>query len=252
VPGEYEVIFSSKPSQVARKIVAKCGYLMRQGKLRLSESPCFLGMVPYEQVDVQENTDTVYIKILDFDKYGVGDYGFEIPGGWPHYDGLLTAHEIAENRSRVTAELHTEFAEKLWKMLYDELVRDGWIEVEQPESDKSADDKLNGCDQNRLIVCVGAGLAPAPDAPALPTSGAGGGRGTPARLRKQIEDSFSDEELRTLCFDIEVDYESLPAQGKAGKARELVACLDRRGRIPDLIAECSKLRPNVSWGDKPE
>ena len=35
-------------------------------------------------------------------------------------------------------------------------------------------------------------------------------------------DRFSEEELRTLCFFLEVDYNSLPADGKAGKARELV------------------------------
>ena len=55
-----------------------------------------------------------------------------------------------------------------------------------------------------------------------------------SQLRQNIIDRFSDEELRDLCVDLGIDYESLPAQGKAGKARELVAYCERRGRIPEL------------------
>lgn len=71
-----------------------------------------------------------------------------------------------------------------------------------------------------------------------------------ARLRQRLVDSFSDEELRTLCFDLGVEYENLPAQGKAGKARELTAHLDRTGDLPKLIEKCHRLRPNVSWKDE--
>ncbi len=73
-----------------------------------------------------------------------------------------------------------------------------------------------------------------------------------ARLRQNLIDRFSEEELRDLCFDLGVDYESLPAQGKAGKARELIAHLDRLSCIPDLIARCSQLRPQASWVDAPD
>jgi len=70
-----------------------------------------------------------------------------------------------------------------------------------------------------------------------------------ARLRQALTTHFSAEELRTLCFDLGVDYENLAGEGKADTARELVAHLERHGRIPDLIAIASKQRPNVSWGD---
>ncbi len=66
-------------------------------------------------------------------------------------------------------------------------------------------------------------------------------------LRREIVEHFNDEELRTLCFDIGADYESLPAQGKEGKARELIALQQRLGRLADLIAACRAARPNVKW-----
>jgi len=68
-----------------------------------------------------------------------------------------------------------------------------------------------------------------------------------SELRQQLVDRFNEEELRTLSFDLAVDYESLPAQGKAGKARELIAFLERTGRLPELTAACARARPALSW-----
>jgi hypothetical protein len=73
-----------------------------------------------------------------------------------------------------------------------------------------------------------------------------------ARLRQELTDHFSEEELRTLCFDMALDYESLPAQGKAGKAREIVAQVERNDATTKLIEQCRLLRPNVPWMDMPE
>jgi len=53
----------------------------------------------------------------------------------------------------------------------------------------------------------------------------------------------TEEELRTLCADLGVNYDDLPAQGRANKARELVACLERLSRIPDLEALLARPRP---------
>lgn len=69
-------------------------------------------------------------------------------------------------------------------------------------------------------------------------------------LRQNLTDAFNEGELRTLCFDLQVDYESLPGQGKADKARELVSYLDRRGLVPELVAKCRELRPSILWEDK--
>jgi len=56
----------------------------------------------------------------------------------------------------------------------------------------------------------------------------------------------TEEELRTLCADLGVNYDDLPAQGRANKARELVACLERLSRIPDLEALLARPRPRTT------
>jgi WD40 repeat protein len=71
-------------------------------------------------------------------------------------------------------------------------------------------------------------------------------------LRQKVVAHFEDEELRDLCFDLGVEYKGLPGEGATAKARELIAHLDRVGRIPELIKKCRKLRPGVSWwGESP-
>lgn len=69
-------------------------------------------------------------------------------------------------------------------------------------------------------------------------------RGT---LRKVLNDSFNEDELRDLCFDLQIDYDSLPGSGKAAKARELVTYSERHGRYADLVRRVKELRQNVSW-----
>ena len=49
-----------------------------------------------------------------------------------------------------------------------------------------------------------------------------------------------------------LDYESLPAQGKAGKAREIVAYCERSNNIFHLAEQCRQLRPNGPWDEMPE
>jgi hypothetical protein len=66
-------------------------------------------------------------------------------------------------------------------------------------------------------------------------------------LRRLLIEHFDVEDLRTLCFDLGEDYDSLRGEGKAGRARELVAHLERCGRISELVALGSAMRPNASW-----
>ena len=53
-------------------------------------------------------------------------------------------------------------------------------------------------------------------------------------LRDILVTYFNDGELRDLCFDLGIDYENLGGEGKAGKARELVAYCVRHNRLTDL------------------
>jgi hypothetical protein len=69
------------------------------------------------------------------------------------------------------------------------------------------------------------------------------------KFRRLIDTHFNNEELRTLCFDLEVDYESLGGEGKMGKIRELIAHMKRFHRIEELLKYLRTERPNVSWPD---
>ena len=62
-----------------------------------------------------------------------------------------------------------------------------------------------------------------------------------------IKDSFDDEELREVCFEIDVNYEDLPAVGRAGKARELILVCEKDGRLPVLLAHLANKRPRTNW-----
>jgi len=66
-------------------------------------------------------------------------------------------------------------------------------------------------------------------------------------LREQVlARCGTEEELRTLCADLSVNYDDLPVQGRANKACELVAWLGRRGRLPDLEALLARPRPRTT------
>lgn len=67
------------------------------------------------------------------------------------------------------------------------------------------------------------------------------------RLHENLAHYFSAEDLQTLCFGLNVDFDDLPGEGKRAKARELVMYMERRGRTADLISRAKKDRPHVSW-----
>ncbi len=68
-----------------------------------------------------------------------------------------------------------------------------------------------------------------------------------SRLFQILTERFNQDELRTLCFELPVDYDSLTGEGLAGKARELVALLKRHERIRDLIRIGHRMRPDIDW-----
>ena len=68
-----------------------------------------------------------------------------------------------------------------------------------------------------------------------------------SKLRELLTKRFDLEELRSLVFDLGIDYDSLRGEGQAAKARELVAYLERRDRVLDLVELGQKLRSDVPW-----
>lgn len=66
-----------------------------------------------------------------------------------------------------------------------------------------------------------------------------------ATLRRKLANYFSDDELRTLCFDLEIDYDNLGGEGKDGKTRELVVFCERTDRLLRLSEYAREIRPNA-------
>jgi hypothetical protein len=64
-------------------------------------------------------------------------------------------------------------------------------------------------------------------------------------LRQALIEYFDESELRTLCFDLGVDYDGLSGIGKADKARELVGHFWRRGHLMILAQMIEVLRSDT-------
>ncbi len=71
------------------------------------------------------------------------------------------------------------------------------------------------------------------------------------QLRQILATRFDTTELRTLCFELDVEYSNLPGRSKAEKEQELIVYLERRQRLPDLVKVGQQLRPDIDWGDTP-
>jgi hypothetical protein len=70
------------------------------------------------------------------------------------------------------------------------------------------------------------------------------------KLLKLLTGYFSLDELRTLCFNIGVDFDDLGSGGKESIARELILLMGRRPeRLATLINEIRAQRPSISWND---
>ena len=68
-----------------------------------------------------------------------------------------------------------------------------------------------------------------------------------SQLRQLLSVYFNESEIRTLTFDLGLDYEMLAGPTKGDKVRELVMQLWRSGRLPELVELGRELRPNVAW-----
>jgi hypothetical protein len=70
-----------------------------------------------------------------------------------------------------------------------------------------------------------------------------------AQLRALIIRHFDESEIESMCFDLQVDYERLPGQGKDKKVIELLEHMARSGRLVELVDLCERQRPGLGWGD---
>ena len=65
------------------------------------------------------------------------------------------------------------------------------------------------------------------------------------QLHQFLVAHFSLEELKTLCFNLGVEYEDLAGEGRSDKARELVKAMQRRTRLEHLVAHLAIARPDA-------
>jgi hypothetical protein len=70
-------------------------------------------------------------------------------------------------------------------------------------------------------------------------------------LHRLIDQHFDKEELRTLCYGLDVDYDGLRGEGKTAKARELVALMERHGRVTELETAVRRARPGIGLDFEP-
>ena len=70
-----------------------------------------------------------------------------------------------------------------------------------------------------------------------------------AQLRQLISDCFDQEELRTLCVDLDVDYDSLIGDAKVARVRALIEYFARRNRLALLVEYCAAQRTAQDWSN---
>ena len=68
----------------------------------------------------------------------------------------------------------------------------------------------------------------------------------PISLRDVLHDYYSKGEIRTLCYDLFIDYDSLGGRGRSENITELVAYAQRHARLEELATYVRKTRPHVS------
>ncbi len=66
-------------------------------------------------------------------------------------------------------------------------------------------------------------------------------------LRRGIVECFGTSDLKVLCADLGIDYESLGGETKETKALELISYMKRHGRMTELLQYCASAFPRHTW-----
>lgn len=62
-----------------------------------------------------------------------------------------------------------------------------------------------------------------------------------------LNNYFNYEEIRTLFFELNVDFELIAGESKSSKIRELISYLQRTRRLAELVQTAQRERPHVNW-----
>lgn len=66
-------------------------------------------------------------------------------------------------------------------------------------------------------------------------------------LRRLIARHFNQEELRTLVFDLNLNWDELAGGTLSTKIISLIEAMERNGRLPDLLTQLGQRQPGVHW-----
>jgi len=68
-----------------------------------------------------------------------------------------------------------------------------------------------------------------------------------ARVLWLLDEHFNLEEINTLMFEFDIDYDKLPGQEKRSKTIELIKYCERSGKLQTLRANAHSRCPNAHW-----
>ena len=71
-------------------------------------------------------------------------------------------------------------------------------------------------------------------------------------LHHALSQFFNEEELKTLCFELDLNYDSLLGNGSTAKARELIQWHERRNRLEELANLVLEKRPWLTLKFEPQ
>jgi hypothetical protein len=66
-------------------------------------------------------------------------------------------------------------------------------------------------------------------------------------LRENLNAYYSESELRSLCWDLGIEYEDLGGGNKSVRVLELIGMMQRHGRLEQLVDLVRQQRPHSSW-----
>lgn len=69
------------------------------------------------------------------------------------------------------------------------------------------------------------------------------------KFLSQLQEYFTLDELKSLCFYFDIDFENIVGTTKRAKCQELFNFFGRHNRFADLIDYVNEKRPNVQWPD---
>lgn len=67
-------------------------------------------------------------------------------------------------------------------------------------------------------------------------------------LRSLITSNFGLDELKSLAYDLSIDYEEFP-NTKSAFVREFVIHVERQGRLDELVVALNATRPRIDWAN---